>query len=239
MCQKRLAIFAFLLYSAASIDADGEHKRFDTAVEYLARDLILRWSFPSDNEVTFEYWIPVADFDFYGWAGLAIQDPRDARDHFKCDYYIAILHDVEEPQLTDRYAEVNGLAPLDTEQGGTDDVVSWSEINEDFLVIYMTRPLVNDDAFDIDIPKGKPILIKWALGQLMEGEIQQHDLRDMGFEYLVLSEEYMDNNEDERGVFGPWWEVHPQDQKWNDNYGSPTDPATTPALESTYHNTPI
>ena len=39
-------------------------------------------------------------------------------------------------------------------------------------------------------------------------------MRDMGFEYFVLAEFYLDNNEDERARYGPWFAVHPQDRNW-------------------------
>lgn len=224
-------LFILLLLTVHSINIDGDLYRFDKQVEYLPHDLSLRWTFPSETEVTFEYWIPLEQYEFYTWAGIALQDPRDARDHFRCDYFIAELN--ESPQMTDRYAERNGLPQLDTELGCTDDITSWSEVTEDHLIIYFSRLLLSPDiACDVQMPYGKPLLVKWAIGHMIDGQIQQHDLRDMGFEYFVLSTEYLDDNGDERAIYGPWWEVHPQQVRLANETGIDMSDPEIPLYES-------
>lgn len=120
---------------------------------------------------------------------------------------------------------MNGFSQTDEDQGCTNDIKAWSEYDGDESFIFLwSRKLITGDACDVDLIQGKPWLIKWALGPLIDGEIEQHSMRHMGMEYIVLSEYYLDNNEDERFVFGPWWSVHPQDKKWIESFGSPFGP---------------
>ena len=77
---------------------------------------------------------------------------------------------------------------------------------------------------DILLDMGKPVLVKWALGPVIDGYIEMHHMQDMGFEYFILAEFYLDNNEDERARYGPWWELHPQDAFWIDEFETPKGP---------------
>lgn len=170
-------------------------------VEYLGFDLVLSWTFPDDLSVEFEYSMPLHYRQVFGWAGVAMQDARDAKNNFKGDYYIAFMTD---GLMTDRYAERNGYSLTDVEQGGTYDLVASSYETEDRFVIVFKRLLETADIFDIKLTKDRPILIKYALGPVIDGYIEQHSMRFMGYEYIVLSQNYEDDNNDERFVYGPW-----------------------------------
>ena len=170
-------------------------------VEYLGFDLVLSWKFPTETSVKFELSMPLRYREVFGWAGVAFQDARDAKNKFKGDYYIAFL---EDGLMTDRYAEKNGYSLTDIEQGGTYDLTVSSEVREDRFIIVFERLLVTPDIFDIELTKDRPVLVKYALGPVIDGFIEQHSMRYMGFEYIILSEDYEDTNNDERFVYGPW-----------------------------------
>lgn len=177
-----------------------------SSTEYLPRGMKLKWYFPQIDSVTFEFWAPQPTLEPYQWVGLAMQDSRDSRDHFRCDYYIAML--VEGGVLDDRYSEINGLPPLDNESGGTNDLTSSRTTVDEYEVFVFTRLLVTGDALDVDLVYGRPVMLKWVLGNLdSEGNIQQHTMDDMGFEYFVLTDNYEDRNHDERWKYGPYLEL--------------------------------
>lgn len=180
-----------------------------SSTEYLPRGMKLKWYFPDADTVTFEFWIPQSTLDPYDWIGLGLQDSRDSRDNFRCDYYNAIISD---GVFDDRYTENNELPPTDEEQGGTNDLTSSRSTVDSYEVFVFTRLLITGDAYDIELEYGRPVLLKWVLGNLdANGDIQQHTMDDMGFEYLVLTDNYEDRNHDERGKFGPYLELPPED----------------------------
>ena len=193
-------------------------------VEYLAFDLGLEWYFPSEDEITFDLYVPLNYREAFGWIGLAFQDARDARDKFACDYYIALL---EDGLMTDRYAEANGFSKTDEDQGCVNDLTTSSEELDKYLKISFTRKLETGDRCDIVLHKDKPLMVKFAIGPVIDGNIEQHSFRYNGIEYIVLSEEYEDTNNDERFVYGPWMTHTYLDQKWYEEYGSPIPPETS------------
>lgn len=175
-------------------------------VEYFAFGLEFHWSFSQnldteDIDVTFEFWVPTEYTLRFGWVGVAIQDALDPVDDFRADFYIALTSD---GLMTDRYSTYNGYSELDTDQGCTNDIESWMEIVNDFTVYYWKRKLATGDACDIELVAQKPFLVKYALGPVVDGVIEKHSMKYMGYEYFVLSEIYQDNNSDERGLYGPW-----------------------------------
>lgn len=189
--------------------------------EYFGFDMTFSWTFLSDNEIEFELSVPIHYRDAFGWVGIALQDARDARDKFKCDYYIALLDD---GLMTDRYAEANGFSKTDENQGCKNDLIVSSRETEKYLLITFSRLMVTGDRCDIDLFKDKPIMVKYAIGPVIDGNIEQHSFRYNGLEYIVLSEDYEDTNQDERFIYGPWMVKKFQDEKWEDEYGSPTPP---------------
>lgn len=175
-------------------------------VEYLAFGLEFHWSFSQNSDtdeidVTFEYWVPTEYTLRFGWVGVAIQDALDPMDDFRADYYIALTSD---GLMTDRYSTYNGFSEEDVDQGCTNDIESWSEVVYDYTVYYWKRLLITGDACDIDLVAQKPFVVKYALGPTVEGMIEQHSMKYMGYEYFILSEIYQDSNADERGQYGPW-----------------------------------
>ena len=48
-----IEIVIFSLFTTSAIEVNGEYFLFDAAVEYLPRDLMFKWSFPAEDEVTF------------------------------------------------------------------------------------------------------------------------------------------------------------------------------------------
>ena len=192
-------------------------------IEYLGFDLTITWTYLSDDEIEFELSVPLIYREALGWVGIALQDARDARDKFKCDYYIAPL---DTGLMTDRYAEANGFSKTDVNQGCKNDLVVSSSETEKYLLIKFSRKLKTGDRCDIDLHKDKPIMIKYAIGPMIDGNIEQHSFRFNGLEYIILSEDYEDTNNDERFVYGPWMVKQFQDEKWYDEYGSPAPPET-------------
>ncbi|CAG9323900.1 unnamed protein product [Blepharisma stoltei] len=194
---------------------------FDSGVEYFSFDMKLKWYFPSDNEVEFELWIPKRYEASFGWAGIAIQDISEARDNFHADYFIGLMSD---GLMTDRYAEINGFSLEDVDQGCTNDIESWRRYEPNSVIFCWKRKLITGDKCDVELVRDKPYMVKWALGPVIDGAIEQHSMRHMGLEYLVLSDLYLDNNEDERQTYGPWYNKHPNDLKWKNQLGSPFGP---------------
>lgn len=177
----------------------------DYGIEYFAFDLELHFTLGNDDSgadiVTFEFWVPKVYEDKFGWVGVALQDVLDPMDDFRSDYYIAFTSD---RLMTDRYATYNGYSEEDVDQGCTNDIVSSSREEEAFYVYVWERKLVTGDPCDIDLVLGKPVLVKYAMGPVVDGYIEQHSMKYMGYEYFLLSPNYKDNNEDERGLYGPW-----------------------------------
>lgn len=181
------------------------------ATEYLPRGMKLKWYFPQPEVVTFEMWYPHKTHAGFDWVGIALQDVKDPRDNFKCDYYIALLAD---GVFDDRYSEANGSPPLDDVYGGTQDITSERYDLKDYLVITVTRKLITGDVYDVPLFYGRPTVLKWAIGNVdSNGVVQQHTMDNMGFEYFVLSEEYEDRNHDERGKYGPYTDYPPEDER--------------------------
>ncbi|CAG9311591.1 unnamed protein product [Blepharisma stoltei] len=195
---------------------------FDSGVEYFSFDMKLKWYFPSDNEVEFELWIPKRYESTFGWAGIEIQDISEARDNYKADCYMGFMKD---GLMMDRYAEEMGFSFTDTDEDEcTNDIESWRRYEDNVVIFCWKRKLVTGDKCDIDLVRDKPYMVKWALGPEIDGEMAQHSFETIGLEYIVLSDLYLDNNEDERMVYGPWWNKHPNDKKWLGQFGSPFGP---------------
>ena len=190
----------------------------NAGIEYLGFDMKLTWNFPDEDTIEFELYVPSHYREAFGWVGIAIQDARDARDSFTCDYYIGLLSD---GLMTDRFARANGFSKTDEDQGGNYDLVVNSTENQGYFVIYFSRKLNTGDPYDIVLIKDKPFMVKYALGPLIEGNIEQHSFRYNGLEYVVLSQDYVDYNDDERKRYGPWSVEKFQDQKWFEAYGMP------------------
>lgn len=175
------------------------------ATEYFPYGLQLRWFFPSEGDITFEYWVPKYYEDVFDWAGIAIQDSGDSQETFRCDYYLAFMAD--DGVFTDRFSTVNGNPPLDEKIGGTNDITASRRYEGNFLIFSATRKLVTTDTeCDVMLKMNHPYEIKWALGPLFDGEIEQHSLKYMGYEFILLQDEYLDFNVDERRRYGPWHE---------------------------------
>ncbi|CAG9311476.1 unnamed protein product [Blepharisma stoltei] len=186
----------------------------NAGIEYLPRGMKWKWYFPTPDVVNFELWIPHETHQGFDWQGIAIQDVRDPRDNFKCDYFIAFY---KEGGFTDRYSEANGLPPLDEVYGGTQDITSEKFDIDGYTVFTLNRKLLTGDIYDVPFDYGRPYLLKWSIGNFNEkGEIQRHTMDNMGMEYFVLTEQYHDRNHDERGKYGPWVEYPPEDENLPD-----------------------
>lgn len=66
----------------------------------------------------------------FDWAGVAIQPVTDSQSDFRCDYFLAFM----DGAMTDRYSEVNGNPPLDTDLGCTDDLTVSNYHSGNFFV---------------------------------------------------------------------------------------------------------
>lgn len=191
-------------------------------VEYLGLDLTISWTFPEDDYVMFELAVPVSYRDAFGWIGIALQDARDARDSFSCDYYIAPM---ETGLMTDRFAQANGFSETDEDLGCTTDLDVSSEVVGNYFMVKFGRHLITPDKrCDIPLYRDKPLMVKYAIGPMIDGNIEQHSYRYHGLEYVVLSETYEDKNNDERFVYGPWMVNKFQLTKWFEEYGDPVPP---------------
>jgi hypothetical protein len=170
------------------------------AIEYFTKGMHLKFYFPSDDQVTFELWVPSANLDGFDWIGLAIQSTNYPKNAFQADYFIAMVDDV----FTDRWADGHYLPILDTELGGTSDIITDRFEYEDYVIYTLTRPLVTGDAYDQELVYDNPYMIQWAKGNLDDGEIGVHSMDNCGYEYLILASDYLDRNHDDFGKFGPW-----------------------------------
>lgn len=173
-------------------------------VEYLAFDLELSFEFSGeidDAVITFDLKVPGVYFDMFGWIGIALQDVLDAMDDFRVDYYIALTSD---GIMTDRYGELNDQTDLDVDQGCTSDIEASMEEDGEYKHLIWSRSFDTGDPCDVKLIMGKPIMVKYAMGPVVDGVIEQHSMKYMGYEYMVLSVNYWDNNEDERTLYGPW-----------------------------------
>lgn len=189
--------------------------------EYLGFDLTISWTFPEEDYVLFELAVPVSYREAFGWMGIALQDARDARDSFSCDYYIAPM---DTGLMTDRYAQANGFSLTDEDQGCATNLDVSSEEVGNYLLIKFGRPLITGDRCDIPLYKDKPLMVKYAIGPMIDGNIEQHSFRFNGLEYIVLSDTYEDKNNDERFVYGPWMVQKFQLVKWYEEFGDPVPP---------------
>ena len=177
-------------------------------VEYLPRGMKMKFYFPTADEVQFEWWIPMTTLEPYEWIGFAIQDSKFARNNFKADYYIALKG---EGLFRDFYLDHEGNPVLDTDLGGTDDVIESCDIQHNNYMVYgLRRKLVTGDKFDTVLLMEKPYMIKWALGTLDDGVVLRHKMLDIGFEYFVLADGYEDRNQDERETYGPFLDYPPE-----------------------------
>ncbi|CAG9319055.1 unnamed protein product [Blepharisma stoltei] len=173
------------------------------SVEYFPYGMMFKYFFPDQETVTMEFWIPSQYEKIFDWAGIAIQDAADSQETFRCDYYIAFM---DGGVFTDRFSTVNGRPPFDTDLGGTDDITSERRYDGNYLVQSMTRKLQTGDEYDVQFSYKRPYQIKWALGPIIDGIIEQHSLRYMGFEYFLMMDDYNDKNDDDRRRYGPWHE---------------------------------
>jgi hypothetical protein len=177
-------------------------------IEYLPRGMKLKWYFPNEDEVQFEFWVPKQMIEAYEWIGFAMQSTKWARNNFVGDYYILVR---SEGVFTDRYLNYEGNPMLDTDLGGTSDILESSTLTYGNYEIYALRRLmVTDDDYDIELVFADSYMIKWALGVLENGEVAIHDVKDMGFEYCVFDDIYEDRNSDERNIFGPFLDYPPE-----------------------------
>lgn len=177
-------------------------------VEYLPRGMKLKFYFPTTEEVQFEWWIPMTTLEPYEWIGFAIQDTKYARNNFKADYYMALK---SEGVFKDYYLDHEGFPVLDTDLGGTDDILETEDIQNGYYMVYtLKRKLITGDKFDTDLYLERPYMVKWALGVLVDGEISQHSMEDLGFEYFVLVDGYEDRNQDELRKYGPFLDYPPE-----------------------------
>ncbi|CAG9334350.1 unnamed protein product [Blepharisma stoltei] len=173
------------------------------SIEYLPYGLMLKYFFHDTDTVTMELWIPRKYENIFDWAGIAIQDAADSQETFRCDYYIAVM---DGGVFTDRFSTTNGLPLIDEDLGGTNDINSSRRYEQNYLVQSLTRKFNTGDEYDVQLEWKKPYELKWALGPIIDGNIGQHSLRYMGFEYFLMADEYFDKNDDERRRFGPWFE---------------------------------
>ncbi|OMJ91596.1 hypothetical protein SteCoe_5855 [Stentor coeruleus] len=177
-------------------------------VEYLPRGMQMKYFFPAEDEVKFEWWIPMSVIDPYDWIGFAIQDVKWARNSFEADYYILVR---SEQKYQDYFLDHEGNPVSDELLGGTSDILETLTIQYGSHMIYsLHRKLVTGDLFDTDLVKERPYMLKWALGVMNDGEVAQHAMLDIGFEYFVLSELYEDRNHDEMTVYGPFVNYPPE-----------------------------
>eukprot|EP00358_Blepharisma_japonicum_P005820 CAMPEP_0202945804 /NCGR_PEP_ID=MMETSP1395-20130829/7311_1 /ASSEMBLY_ACC=CAM_ASM_000871 /TAXON_ID=5961 /ORGANISM="Blepharisma japonicum, Strain Stock R1072" /LENGTH=431 /DNA_ID=CAMNT_0049646067 /DNA_START=104 /DNA_END=1399 /DNA_ORIENTATION=- len=150
-----------------------------------------------------EFWIPSLYEKIFDWAGLAIQEAADSQETFRCDYYIAFM---DGGVFTDRFSTVNGRPPLDTDLGGTNDITSDRRYEGNYLIQSLTRKLQTGDEYDVQFRFKRAYELKWALGPIIDGIIEQHSLRYMGYEFFLMIDDYQDKNDDDRRRFGPWHE---------------------------------
>ncbi|OMJ86267.1 hypothetical protein SteCoe_12249 [Stentor coeruleus] len=170
------------------------------AIEYFTKGQHLKYYFPTVDQVTFELWIPSVNLVGFDWIGLAIQCTNYPRNDFQADYYIAMVDDI----FTDRWADGHYLPILDSELGGSSNIVSDRYEYEDYVIYTLTRSLITEDVYDQELVIDTPYMIQWAKGNLVDGEIDTHTMDNCGFEYLILADDYLDRNHDDNGKFGPW-----------------------------------
>lgn len=170
------------------------------AIEYFTKGQHLKFYFPTEDQVTFELWVPSANLAGFDWIGLAIQSTNYPRNDFQADYYIAMVDNV----FTDRWADDHYLPVLDSDLGGSLDIVSDRYEYEDYIIYTLTRRLATGDDYDQELVVDTPYMIQWAKGNVVDGEIAVHSMDNCGFEYLILAADYFDRNHDDYGKFGPW-----------------------------------
>lgn len=170
------------------------------AIEYFTKGMQLRFYFPSEEEVTFELWVPAENLETYDWIGFALQDVKYPSNNFIADFYIALV----DGTMSDQYANSHVSIALDADLGGSDDIESNRYEYDGYVIYTVSRLLETGDEFDTELVIDSPYKVMWAKGHVDEEGNLEHTVKDSGSEYIILVGDYMDRNHDDSGKFGPW-----------------------------------
>lgn len=154
---------------------------------YLPEDLIVRWSFNSDDTITFKYFIPlIKAIGPWGYAGFGIKNIEDGRSMIGADLVSIIMSD---STSLDRFAIENDYPPADVDEGCQDNLLDMKHYDEDKHRVYeWSRFLNTGDICDLPLYKDDDYYILWSFGNTKDGEIRYH--RRRGTEPITLSDDF-------------------------------------------------
>lgn len=155
----------------------------------------LEWEFPAEGTVLYTLHVPTETLKTFGYVGIGISEIVQDRD-VMIDSDWAVVWTAESAAL-DYFDSGNGeILGIDTVFGGTDDLVGFEVHNEDKGNVYQWKKAINTgDKYDVSLTIHGDYNLIYAFGQIVNGQIQEHDGDYIGTMVINLSEEFTNDPE--------------------------------------------
>ena len=160
----------------------------------LPKGWILEWTFPTTQEVSFKLTLDAETSANYGWVGIGFKYVMDPSGMIGSD----IANLIFAGELSDRYANLNGLPPKDTDLGGTEDLLNpvgtWEN---DAWVYTWSREVDSGDKYDKLYIIGNEYIVLWARGMMSDDGVQmKHFTVDRSLDMITLNADFDEGCED-------------------------------------------
>lgn len=153
----------------------------------LPKGWIFEWTIFRDNEIGFKLTLDEYTCKHYGWVGIGLKLSSEAVGMINSDIANLIFNG----EKTDRFAYTNGMPALDTDLGGTEDLLNPTESEENGLFVFSwTKKLNTGDEYDAVYIEGESYNLLWACGDMHDGVQLKHFTVDRDRTIITLSQDY-------------------------------------------------
>lgn len=161
---------------------------------FLPNNMIVKWSFPSDEEVLWKFYLPPSAFESYDWAGLGLKPSTEGTSMTGADNVLLHL-----PSLTieDAYSTGNSEPLVDSETEDCEEDLTQLETtvnDQGYTVFSWTRALTSEsEPCDRSLTIGEEYYLQWALGSYnADGSLAAHSPTDCGSVAFTLKDLWLD-----------------------------------------------
>ena len=156
----------------------------------------VEWNFITDCTVEFTLHVPDIVYTTWAWAGFGLKHSYESDLSMGHSDLITVYFDGT--IIDDRHGVGDLLPPIDYKKGGTNDVDFVRETAFGGIHSFsFVRQLVTGDSHDIELVRDEAYIIMWAVGQSYDGGPIAHTDWNRGRQYMIFSQDYIDNGSDD------------------------------------------
>lgn len=175
------------------------------SIEYLPFNIQVTFQLYQENGedwVNFILQVPIEYKKVFGWIGIGIKNGFEPSNSGLADFWVSIT----EGSTYDMFKSGSEKPIEDEAYGCLNNIESqYNETERYSFYLWKRKFYTGDTLCDLNLRKNWPYMVVYEMGDLdIEGKIIRAYERYKGYKYIIFKEDYLDHNDDERGIYGPW-----------------------------------